>query len=86
MGAPGVLLVEIARGSPAYQAGLRAGDILVRIRDYQLKGMKDLVGALSKLLIGDEVSVYFVRAGATYETTLRLAEAPKPIAIRQRDN
>jgi S1-C subfamily serine protease len=82
----GVLLVEIARGSPAYQAGLRAGDILVRIRDFQLKGMKDLVGALTKLSIGDEVSVYFVRTGVTYETTMKLAEAPEPIAVRRPQN
>jgi serine protease Do len=82
----GVLLVEIARSSPAYQAGLRAGDILVRIRDFQLKGMKDLVGALSKLSIGDEVSVYFVRTGVTYETTMKLAEAPEPIVVRRPDN
>ncbi len=82
----GVLLVDIARGSPAYQAGLRASDILVRIGDFQLRGMKDLVGALSKLSIGTEVSVHFVRMGTTYETTLRLAEAPEPIAVRRRDN
>lgn len=79
----GVLLVELAKGSPAQQAGLREGDILVRIGEYQLKGMKDLVAALSKLSIGSQVSVYFIKAGKSYETTLKLAEAPEQIAVRR---
>jgi len=79
----GVLLVELARGGPAYQAGLREGDILVRIGDNQLKGMKDLVRALSRLSIGAEVAVHFIKMGAKYETRIKLAEAPEQIAPRR---
>jgi S1-C subfamily serine protease len=80
----GVLLVEVARGGPAYEAGLREGDILVKMGESQIKGMKDLVRALSKLSIGGEVVVYFTKMGAGYETTLRLAEAPEQVAPRRR--
>ncbi len=78
----GVLLVEIARGGPAHQAGLREGNILVRVGEYQLRGMKDLVTALSKLSIGGEVSLQFIKMGTSYETTLKLSEAPERIAPR----
>ena len=46
--------------------------------------MKSLVTALSKFAIGEEVTVGFVRTGTTYETNLRLAESPMPVAPRRR--
>ena len=68
----GVLLAEVMAEAPARDAGLRVGDILVKIGDSKLEGMKDLVGALSRLTIGDEVAIQFVRNGTSYETKLRL--------------
>ena len=73
----GVLLAEVLREAPARDAGLRVGDILVKLGDAKLESMKDLVGALSRLSIGDEVPVQFVRNGTSYETKLRLREAPE---------
>jgi serine protease Do len=74
----GVLLAEVLQDAAAREAGLRVGDILVKIGETKLEGMKDLVGALSHLSIGDEVSIQFVRNGASYETKLRLKETPAP--------
>jgi S1-C subfamily serine protease len=56
----------------------------VKIGETKLEGMKDLVGALSHLSIGDEVSLQFVRNGASYETKLRLREAPEKLVARRR--
>jgi serine protease Do len=80
----GVLLAEVLQEAPARDAGLRVGDILVKIGDSKVEGMKDLVGALSHLAIGDEVSVQFVRNGTSYETRLRLKETPEKIVARRR--
>jgi serine protease Do len=77
----GVLLAEVLNEAPARDAGLRVGDILMKIGDSKVEGMKDLVGALSHLAIGEEVSVQFVRNGTSYETKLRLKEAPAPEKI-----
>ena len=74
----GVLLAEVLRHGPAHDASLRVGDILVKIGDFKVEQMKDLVSALSHLAIGEEVAVEFVRNGTTYETKLRLTEAPAP--------
>jgi serine protease Do len=80
----GVLLAEVVRDGPSYRSGLREGDIVVGIGDVKVQGMKGLVTALSKSSIGEEVTVEFVRTGSTYETNLRLAESPMPIAPRRR--
>ena len=80
----GVLLAEVLHEGPARDAGLRVGDIVVKIGDSKVEGMKDLVGALSHLAIGEEVSVQFVRNGTSYETKLRLKEAPEKIVARRR--
>lgn len=80
----GVLLAEVLHDGPARDAGLRVGDIVVKIGDSKVEGMKDLVGALSHLTIGEEVSVQFVRNGTSYETRLRLKEAPEKIIARRK--
>lgn len=80
----GVLLAEVLRDGPSYRSGLREGDIVVSIGESKVNDMKSLVTALSKFAIGEEVTVGFVRTGTTYETNLRLAESPLPVAPRRR--
>jgi len=80
----GVLIVEITPDSPAYEAGLGAGDIIIQIGAYVINQMKDLIVALSKLSIGEEASVHFVRRGTKYKTSLRLMEAPVQTVIQGR--
>lgn len=79
----GVLLAEVLREGPARDAGLRMGDIVIKIGESRVEGMKGLVTALSHLTIGDEVSVQFVRNGTSYETKLRLRETPEKIVARR---
>ena len=80
----GVLLADVLNEAPARDAGLRIGDILMKIGESKVEGMKDLVGALSHLAIGEEVSVQFVRNGTSYETKLRLKEAPAEKIVARR--
>lgn len=80
----GVLLVEIGRESPAYEAGLRVGDILVQMGDQEVKDMKGLVLALSKLSIGEVLKIALVRMGRKYETSVRLVEAPSQVLPTRR--
>jgi serine protease Do len=80
----GVLLAEVLPEGPAREAGLRVGDIVMKIGESRVEGMKDLVGSLSRLAIGDEVSVQFVRNATAYETKLRLRETPEKVVVRRR--
>jgi serine protease Do len=72
----GVLLAEVMEGGPAFEGGMREGDILVEVEGTKVKGMKDLVAILSELTIGGVAKLVIVRTGRTLETTVRLLEAP----------
>jgi serine protease Do len=43
----GFLVVEVVKGSPAYFAGIRAGDVIVRANNLEVKKTKDLLLAIS---------------------------------------
>jgi len=72
----GVLVVEVDSRGPAYEAGMRVGDVITQIGSHPVKQMKDILMALSKLAIKEEVEVGFVRLNAKRKALLRLKESP----------
>jgi membrane-associated protease RseP (regulator of RpoE activity) len=64
---PGVLLGGVRPGSPAEQAGLKAGDIIVNFAGVTVKNLEDLTFALKTKRPGDLVEVIFLRAGNTLQ-------------------
>lgn len=72
----GVLVAELSREGPAYEAGLRSNDIVVQVAGQEIKNMKDLLVTLSKNLVGSVVRLQFIRMGRRGETSLRLVEVP----------
>ena len=72
----GVLVVRVFRGSPAYEAGLRVGDIITKIDDFQIKNMKDLLEVLSRLSIGSNAKISLFRMGTAYSIALQVEETP----------
>ncbi len=83
-GDSGVLVFEVDQRGPAYEAGLREGDIIVQIGAHEIGQMKDVLSALSKLHINDEVEVSLLRLGTRRKTTLSLMEAPVQMVPRRR--
>ncbi len=59
----GVRLSGVMPGSPAESAGLKEGDIIIRISSAPLSGLKDLSEILKTLKPGDRVSITFQREG-----------------------
>ncbi len=72
----GVLVVEVDPRGPAYESGLRVGDVLIGIGSQDIKQMKDVLSALAKHTIREEVEVRFLRASARRTTRLLLRESP----------
>jgi putative serine protease PepD len=71
----GAAITEVVPDSPADQAGLQAGDVVVRIGDRPITDSNDLVSAVQGASVGDTLEVEFQRDGTPQTTTVTLAEA-----------
>ncbi|MGH7852797.1 MAG: M20/M25/M40 family metallo-hydrolase, partial [Candidatus Binatia bacterium] len=69
----GVQLSGVMDGSPAALAGLRPGDIIIRLASKNIQSIEDLTIALGAQKPGDEVEIIALRAGSpvTFKATLR---------------
>lgn len=74
----GALVVELVSGSPADVAGLRVDDVIINFGGSDIGGVADLVRAIRKSRIGEEVEIVFVRGADTLTTSTRLVERPTP--------
>jgi putative serine protease PepD len=71
--AGGVKLASVTAGGPAEQAGLRAGDVILRLEDDPLEDPEDLVALVRKYPPGAVVSVKYQRSGADQSASVTLA-------------
>jgi S1-C subfamily serine protease len=72
--AGGVRIREVQPASPADRAGLKAGDLLVRLDAEPVTGVDDMFRMLDERRIGKVVAATLVRGGTLVEVTLRPAE------------
>lgn len=62
----------VVDGSPADKAGLKSGDIIIKINDTAISGDNDLSGVIKGYKIGDTVKVTYIRDGKTETATIKL--------------
>ncbi len=67
-------------GSPAYQAGLRAGDRIVEIQGQSISTAAAVKRELARRYAGDTVQIAYLRDGKRLETRLALADRLPPYA------
>ena len=67
-------------GSPAAQAGLRAGDILLRSRERAIQNAYDWDAELLELRVGERVPVVVRRGGREFPVELVVADQPEASA------
>lgn len=72
----GVQLAGVRAGSPAEKAGLKAGDILVKLAGRDIGNLQDFMDALADLKPGDVVPIVIKRGGETKTLTATLQAAP----------
>ena len=75
-GTTGLVVRAVYRNSPAAQAGLQQGDVLLKLAGQALTDEASYRRVLSGLRIGLEIEVVFLRDGQQATVRLRLAEAP----------
>jgi aminopeptidase YwaD len=59
----GVLIDAVREGSPAERAGLKAGDVIIRLAGREIKDIYDYTYALSEMKAGVEYELEVLRAG-----------------------
>ena len=74
----GVLVVNMAPGSPADKAGLKAGDVIVAFDGKETATAQELIRVLHSSKIGQTVGITFWRGQDKNTTYATLAESPPP--------
>lgn len=74
----GCLIVEIIKACPAYDAGLRTGDVIVEADGRAINSVRDLDFVMWDHFIGDTVSMKVDRNGQLREVQFKLAAIQKP--------
>ncbi|GAA4280246.1 S41 family peptidase [Gaetbulibacter aestuarii] len=69
-----LLIVEPYQGYPADQAGLKAGDEIIKVGSVTVADYKDDAGNLLKGSTGTEVNVTYMRQGKEHTATIKRAE------------
>lgn len=68
----GVLILEVDKKSAAAEAGLKAGDVLLKIASESLQSTEDILEALGEYEAGDKVSLEYLRHGKTEKVEVEL--------------
>jgi S1-C subfamily serine protease len=68
----GVRLDGVRAGSPAAQAGLQPGDIIVELNGRPINGLRDYAKVLKQLQPGAEIGIRYLRNGKDNRTTTRV--------------
>jgi serine protease DegQ len=72
----GAVVLSVVNGGPADDAGLRPGDVVVRLDDEEVRSPEDLLGALRRRQPGDEVTIGFLRGDESQTAEATLADRP----------
>jgi hypothetical protein len=72
----GVKFAEVRTGSPAAQAGLRGGDVMISFAGLPIKTLYDFTFALREKKPGDKVEVVVLRDGKEMKVTVELTNRP----------
>src|SRR5699024_9468325 len=73
----GAKLVDVIDGTPAQEAGLQRGDLIVSLDGTPVKSAESLVGLVHARKIGSTVPVTYIRDGSEKTVQLTLATAPE---------
>ena len=72
----GVLVTKVAGGSPAEEAEMADGDIILEIDNVEIRRIEDLVREIHKRKVGDVVRIFALRNGREHFFELKLSETP----------
>lgn len=66
----------VVQGSPAQQAGLQDGDVIIKINDQKVDRNNTLASVVGRFSVGEEVTITYIRDGKEQTTKLTLSALP----------
>jgi S1-C subfamily serine protease len=72
----GVLVTKVAEGSPAQNAQMQTGDIILEVDNREITRIEDLVAEIHKRKIGDIINIFALRDSRERFFELNLSQAP----------
>ncbi len=75
----GILITEVIENSPAKEAGLKAGDVIIKVDDEEVVDISDIQKAVRQKEKGEEVEITLLRNKKKKELTVEVAEPPESL-------
>jgi serine protease Do len=79
--ARGVVVGDVTANSPAQQAGVRRGDILLDVNGKPISDSNELRMTISMMQPGSDIKLNVLRDGSQHEISVKLAEMPTETAM-----
>jgi serine protease Do len=79
----GILVSQIAPGSPAEKAGLKVGDIIVAIDGEKVREVRELQFRVMKTPPGTEITLTILRGGKEQTIKAKVGEMPEEVSFGQ---
>jgi serine protease Do len=84
--AEGALVSSVATGSPADQAGLKRGDIILSLNDQHIAAMTDLPRLVAEIPVGKTAKVTVFRNGKERDFDVRVGELEDTVQTKKTSN
>ena len=75
----GVYVAKAYEDNPAYEAGIRQGDVIISVEGVKINSSRDLTMNIANLGVGSKVNIEVVRQGKNKTFTVKLGERPDSI-------
>ncbi|MDH4140874.1 MAG: trypsin-like peptidase domain-containing protein, partial [Coriobacteriia bacterium] len=73
----GALVVDLTPGTNAVAAGIRKGDIIIRLNETPIRSMDELILAVRRQAVGDTVTLKIMRDNKEIELQMKVGSKPK---------
>jgi serine protease DegQ len=74
----GVLITQVERGGPADKAGVKLGDVLLRVNDRAVPDTTSMLNMIAALQPGDQARLKLARNQSESELSVTIGRRPKP--------
>ncbi len=71
---------QVTPGSPAEQAGIKAGDVITQVNGVPIRGSSDLRNKIGLMRIGEKVTLSIIREGAKQDVDMVVGEIKETVS------